>query len=223
MDKITLTHWSGGPLGPLNSIKPRQGETRRLAMFAKPHGLWLSDETDFGWREWCMGEQFNTSGFTHRVDFEVDMTDVLHLATPQAILDFHAEFSVEGTIPDMDYRTIDWAAVAERYKGILITPYQWSMRFDINAQWYYGWDCASGCFWDVSCLTRLKETRHMITGANCLKYHSLKRWVDKMEEDGPEPPYDGTASAIKECEKRHAIKVRALRQKVLEIGNASQA
>jgi hypothetical protein len=36
---------------------------------------------------------------------------------------------------------------------LLITPYIWSCRLDFN--WYYTWDCASGCFWDVSCLHRI--------------------------------------------------------------------
>ena len=49
---------------------------------------------------------------------------------------------------ELDLRPINWPAVAERYGGILITPYQWSHRMSLH--WYCGWDCASGCVWDLS-------------------------------------------------------------------------
>lgn len=38
----------------------------------------------------------------------------------------------------------------------------WNLRFHEDFLWYYGWDCASGCFWDPSILeTKLcyRDTR----------------------------------------------------------------
>ena len=40
---------------------------------------------------------------------------------------------------------IDWKKAARKYGGLIITPYQWDMRFELL--WYYGWDCASGVIW----------------------------------------------------------------------------
>ena len=45
---------------------------------------------------------------------------------------------------------IDWHAVAQAYAGIEIAPYCWSLRFEYEFLWYYGWDCASGCVWELS-------------------------------------------------------------------------
>lgn len=43
-------------------------------------------------------------------------------------------------------KVIRWPLVASLYDGILIPRYLWSIRF---RNWYYGWDCASGCVWNT--------------------------------------------------------------------------
>ena len=50
---------------------------------------------------------------------------------------------------------IRWQDVALDYQGILIAPYQWSLRLDKDFRWYYMWDCASGCIWDLSAIASL--------------------------------------------------------------------
>ena len=55
---------------------------------------------------------------------------------------------------------IDWAEVASKYDGIIISPYQWSLRLDMEMMWYYGWDCASGCIWNISAIKELKEVQN---------------------------------------------------------------
>jgi hypothetical protein len=42
---------------------------------------------------------------------------------------------------------IDWKKVAKDYCGIEIPRYLWSCR--MSHSWYYGWDVASGCIWDL--------------------------------------------------------------------------
>ena len=42
---------------------------------------------------------------------------------------------------------IDWKKVASKYDGIEIVPYQPKAR--MNLLWYYGWDIASGCIWNL--------------------------------------------------------------------------
>jgi len=119
----------------------------------KPVGFWLSDEQELGWKTWCDTESFRKC--EHEYKFDVDMTDVLHIKSQSELRRFDKKWAKpnpnNGGLLSL-YR-IDWKKVYGAYKGILITPYQWSCRYDIN--WYYGWDCASGCFWDISCLTEI--------------------------------------------------------------------
>ena len=137
----------------------------------KPGGLWLSDDSDYGWyelvldqvrsgsSEWADGEEL----LQNRYDFIVDprqLDKVLVLRTPAALRGFTLKYQeaspreceVEGKV---GYgRHIEWHRVKTDYKGILITPYQRELphrRGDPDFHWYR-FDCASGCFWDPTCL-----------------------------------------------------------------------
>ena len=37
-----------------------------------------------------------------------------------------------------------------RVDGIIIAPYQWYCRMTVD--WYYTWDCASGCIWNLDAI-----------------------------------------------------------------------
>jgi hypothetical protein len=50
---------------------------------------------------------------------------------------------------------IDWNKVSKSYKGIQINYYSNKHRLDML--WYYGWDCESGCIWDISCIKNIKK------------------------------------------------------------------
>ncbi|RYE19920.1 MAG: hypothetical protein EOP45_11870 [Sphingobacteriaceae bacterium] len=52
---------------------------------------------------------------------------------------------------------IDWTSLATDYDGILISPYQYCMR--LRYLWFGGWDCASGCIWNLSCIDSLKNEK----------------------------------------------------------------
>lgn len=120
----------------------------------KPKGLWVSDESvgSYGWSSWCAAEEYGIGPNS----FSVVLTDdsrVLTLTTPDAIKMFDSRYT------DGDHY-IDWTRVAERWQGILITPYQWSVRLS-DVRWYYPWDCASGCIWDpaaIASVTRIDVT-----------------------------------------------------------------
>ena len=140
----------------------------------KPGGLWLSDDSEFGWpdlvfglarggsRDWADGEEL----LRHRYDFSVrdDETDsVLCLTTPDDLRSFmsrYREASPRSCIVDEELGFgfhIEWNRVKSDYKGILITPYQQEMshrRENIGFHWYR-FDCASACIWDISCLRQL--------------------------------------------------------------------
>lgn len=118
----------------------------------KPWGLWLSVDDD--WRRWCDDDSGWTVADPHY--FEVDTEACLALSSAEDIDALTREYG----IPESGFRSdwihkIDWARVAERYAGIVIAPYIWSRRLDGGASWYYGWDCASACIWDLSALTYL--------------------------------------------------------------------
>jgi len=62
--------------------------------FAKPRGLWISDESDYGWRKWCHDEEFRVGALEH--EYEVKLTigtqPLLLLSTADQVRDFSARF-----------------------------------------------------------------------------------------------------------------------------------
>lgn len=54
-------------------------------------------------------------------------------------------------------RIIEWNWVMGLYKGIIINPYIYERRN--KYEWYNGWDCASGCIWDASCIERIEYVK----------------------------------------------------------------
>lgn len=122
--------------------------------FNKPNGLWLSDEDAYGWSELVTTENWTGKEDTlaYGIEFEVlDWSRVLHIKDELDFLYFEEDFKDRKKTPDPNYEItcIKWSKVAESYGGILITPYLWTMR---DHPWYHGWDCASGCFWNLSLL-----------------------------------------------------------------------
>ena len=130
----------------------------------KPRGLWFSPVgAENSWEDWCRGEDFNIEGLAHRHVLDLDETN-LKMITSVAELDhFSIEYGRDAWGPDNDksfvYWMINWRRLQrEGYKGIVISPYQWSRRLDMGrghgcvSDWYYPWDCASGCVWDSSAI-----------------------------------------------------------------------
>lgn len=151
MTELVLNHYATDPLWQVRSMK--QDENNRMAGVDKPLGIWLSDCSDYGWARWCINEGFRLDRLRVRTKCTVDMTDVLLLDTYDKMMLFNNQYGMP-LIPDRQFamRSIDWGSVADKYKGIVITPYQWVCRLAPDFFWYYGWDCASGCIWDVSCI-----------------------------------------------------------------------
>lgn len=114
----------------------------------KPRGLWLS--VGRAWEDWCRGEDWGVSTLTHRtgVTFAAG-ANVLTLSTVEGIDKFTAEHCVpiihDGRPVDVDF--VDWPTLATLYDGIIIAPYQHQRR--LSLPWYYPWDCASGCVWNL--------------------------------------------------------------------------
>lgn len=129
----------------------------------KPHGLWVSVGDD--WERWCRGEEFRTETLAHRSQVTlVDHPNVLVIDNSERLLSFTIEHEADppwlnrSTLPRPDMLRgyhIDWPLVAYAYDGIIIAPYLWSCRLDHRTFWYYGWDCASGCIWDLRCIAEV--------------------------------------------------------------------
>lgn len=122
----------------------------------KPNGLWLSDESDYGWKKWCMSNDWNLPGLKFETRFElVHPKDVLIIQGNKDIQEFQAKYKLgPGSKAYLD-DWIRWSEVKKDFAGIIITPYLWEYRLSYGYGWYYTWDCASGCIWDLSVVRAL--------------------------------------------------------------------
>lgn len=114
---------------------------------AKPEGFWLSIDDD--WRRYCEVDQYGWPNLNAPVCFDVDESKILVISCIEEIDAFHEQFAAER------YSKLapDWAAVAKEYSGIAIAPYLWERRMDGPvSDWYYTWDAASACIWDLSAI-----------------------------------------------------------------------
>ncbi len=133
----------------------------------KPDGIWLSDESisEYGWRQYCEDNRERLKGLAFETKFRVDTSKLLWLKTFEKLSDFYRKFKMNNKSFNAEYLkqrffNINWPRVKTEFSGILITPYQWKARHTF--MWYYPWDCASACIWDLSVLTRLScESRDL--------------------------------------------------------------
>ncbi len=162
-----LSHYSKRPGKVFSADFPTSSDNEH-----KPGGLWLSDDSVFGWyalvsklvRRGASGWEDGTELLRYRYDFTIDplqAEQILVLGTPDDLRNFVTTYG-EGSLRDCvidgksDYgRHINWQRIKSEYKGILITPFQADLshrKGDPEFHWYR-FDCASGCFWDITCLT----------------------------------------------------------------------
>ncbi len=134
----------------------------------KPIGFWLSVEDyddDQTWKTWCEAEEFGLERLAHR--YLVNLSSeakILHLKTTKDIKDFGLEYQgndqasfsrfmkERGEEPYAYVYEIRWEEVMKKWDGIIIAPYNWDCRFPSETMWYYGWDCASGCIWNLDAI-----------------------------------------------------------------------
>lgn len=126
----------------------QQTDPRGIGMW-KPRGFWLSVDDD--WRRFCEDSEWNLP-LTNPIEFKVARDRVLVLSDTQMIRDFSAKYAITAD-RDPDYhRAVDWPRLSGEYAGIVIAPYCWELRLDSMVSWYYTWDCASACIWDLSAI-----------------------------------------------------------------------
>ncbi len=160
---LKLVHYSAEPLGELRVIPQTLGDANDLF---KPRGLWVSDDAcEDNWRTWCEDEGFRLGDLVCVTDIMLKPdASVLVISTAEEIDAFTRRWAVHPFPGNELNMFIDWPCVRTLYAGLIITPYIWSRRLsirpgDLDAMWYYSWDCASGCIWDPAAIesVRLRE------------------------------------------------------------------
>lgn len=154
---IERAHYAHAPIHELRLDHDYTGSERA---YFKPCGLWYSAPCDDdGWEHWCALERFNIGAYKHVLT--VDLSRLLVLRDAIDIDAFSERYRRPDLAPYERHRTIDWPRVAKEYAGIEIAPYQWSRRLDGPeiSRWYYSWDCASGCIWDLTAITSWRAVR----------------------------------------------------------------
>lgn len=150
---MKLIHYSGVKF----ELQPHIYDEKELHWHGKPNGLWVSVEGEDDWKTWCEGESFNLKclEFAYEVKLKDDAR-ILHLKSSDEIREFTKLYHLSTRQWDSDTDTygIRWNEVKEIYQGIIIAPYQWDCRLALETSWYYGWDCASGCIWDLDCIEK---------------------------------------------------------------------
>jgi hypothetical protein len=160
MSELELRHYASKPFV---FDRDRVYEQKKPHGFGKPVGFWVSVAGADDWAAWCESEGYGIGGFEHRVTLDPG-ANVLVIDTPSDIEAFHEKYSVEtefeararSLFPRATW-PVDWRKVVQDFDGLVIAPYQYSLRFD-GPEWYYGWDCASGCIWSAHAVLSVEVT-----------------------------------------------------------------
>lgn len=129
--------------------------------YDKPSGLWVSVKGDNDWSWWTQTEGFLADTTAADNEFSVHLSgtaNLLHLETSADIYRFTDAYGLDVGWDNpfsRGYR-IDWSRLTIEYDGIVIAPYQWECRYADRTFWYYGWDCASGCIWNLDAIASVE-------------------------------------------------------------------
>jgi hypothetical protein len=171
---MILEHYSDGPLEwpPRDYEQPSEKPGWGKPM--KPEGLWVSIPGEDDWPSWCRSEEFWLEKLVvqNRVIL-ADEANIKLIGNEAEIIQFDDDYGFDWNIGGSGFtsRRINWQRVAMDYHGIVIAPYVWSCRLPMEmgtprsrvSDWYYPWDCASGCIWNgteaIAEFETIKKTR----------------------------------------------------------------
>lgn len=161
-----------------------------MAPMGKPWGFWLSIEdyeNDQNWKTWCEGEEFRLCGLKYRYAVKLKPSaKILFISTTDELEAFSLKYKGNDI---EDYRQftkifddppyiyhIKWEDIYALYDGIIIAPYNWGCRMGQSTSWYYGWDCASGCIWNIDAMEPLilESVNEAITEQVCQEEENAK-------------------------------------------------
>lgn len=149
-------HYSPTPISKLDTRTYPQPQEN------KPDGFWFScdprETESLTWLEWCIVEEhyLERLSYPHEIRLSAD-ANILHLNTREKVIEFSQRFR-SPMRSELGLRTncvLDWESVSKAYQGIFIEPYFHDLRVKYETLWYYGWDCVSGCIWDLAAIQSL--------------------------------------------------------------------
>lgn len=173
---LKLYHYSVIPIKQQSGIVEQDTHASH-----KPNGLWVS--VDDHWHQWCMSEgfhigdrNFDSTIYTCRVLLDIHKASKLcYIQSADELRAFERTFGEQAKsyYPEnaVRYHGIQWDLVAKLYHGIIIAPYLWECR--LNNWWYYGWDVASGCIWNMDAIHYLRD----------VPLHTIPKYCDKSSSE----------------------------------------
>lgn len=113
----------------------------------KPDGFWYG----FG-NEWIDWTEIAGPEYKGEYVYEVDIngSNVLQIKDYSEFIEFTKEYGSREQIAPGIIFSIDWPRIELKYDGIEINPYIGQVRHNTKTIWYYGWDVASGCIWNLN-------------------------------------------------------------------------
>lgn len=135
----------------LQSIKELEKRDYQQFISGKPNGLWISVEgfeEDWGWKNWCLASDFDVERLEckHEVFLRED-ANILYISTLEELKEMGEGYD------------INWHYYTKKYQGIIIAPYIGEGRY---IRWYAGWDCSSGCIWDMTAIQSIKQDENYV-------------------------------------------------------------
>jgi hypothetical protein len=118
---------------------------------AKPTGLWFTVGMEGAerWKAIAYGKNL-----LHATELSLDERNILRIRTVEQIVDLERACGM-GLSPGGRGR-LNWSAIALRFDGIIVSPYQADERVLKKTCWYHEWDCASGCVWKSKAVLALR-------------------------------------------------------------------
>ncbi len=149
LKRIRYFHWSREELDEIEPVSYEQS-------FIKPIGFWVS--VDNSWEKWCKYSRGPLGKYCYEVFF--DSSRILSITGVEQLVEF-----IEGSRVFEDKEFPDWSVLAEKYDGIFIYNYE-EIQEEIYRRytpeyvwWFYGWDCSSGCIWNVDAIKNVKSVK----------------------------------------------------------------
>lgn len=125
------------------------------SIYSKPQGFWVSVDGEDSWDTWCLANNFGheSTEVSNLVTLKAD-ANIIILYTKDEIRNFAKRFMTVYSETFYLRQGIFWAAVTKEYSGIIIPNYlYWECQDELDIfNWYYGWDVASGCIWDLNAI-----------------------------------------------------------------------
>lgn len=168
---LTLRHYRRAPI---TFDREREYAQSDRGGNGKPRGFWVSVKGAYDWPWYITVEHADNEWMPNDrvgVEHEVTLSPTANVKIITTVAELDA-FTREHMTPvgephfsdgmglsgerDLYWRAnyLDWTRIVPLYDGLIIAPYLWQRRLDY--MWYYGWDVASGCIWNLDAIQTVK-------------------------------------------------------------------